>query len=154
MSDTTFDFKRLGDVDTVDEIQDSDTVLVVRNGEVYQVDKSKVGGSGAGGYLLEPAEGEVYVGGDGYICINSSIDGLQEAVEAGSPVTLALNWGVVLDDGYDEALGTGYGIVTGITFAEAITSYEESGIKACGGVIIGGESYIVVFAPGVSFDEG
>ena len=88
------DFKKLGEVATVEEILDTDTVLVARDGQIYRADKSKVGG-GAGGYLLEPADDEVVAdssGDDGRLLyITTKIDGMLLALEAGSPVSIRVD---------------------------------------------------------------
>ena len=93
------DFKKLGEVATVEEILDTDTVLVARDGQIYRADKSKVGG-GAGGYLLEPADDEVVADSssddDGGFYITTKIDGMLLALEAGSPVSIRVDSKVLL----------------------------------------------------------
>lgn len=93
------DFKKLGEVATVEEILDTDTVLVARDGQIYRADKSKVGG-GAGGYLLEPADDEVVTdsGSDdgGQLFITTKIDDMLLALEAGSPVSIRVDGKVLL----------------------------------------------------------
>lgn len=88
------DFKKLGEVATVEEILDTDTVLVARDGQIYRVDKSKVGG-GAGGYLLEPADDEVVASSSsddsGQFYITTKIDDMLLALEAGSPVSIRVD---------------------------------------------------------------
>lgn len=88
------DFLKLGEVATVEEILDTDTVLVARDGQIYRADKSKVGG-GAGGYLLEPADDEVVADSssdDGsQFFITAKIDDMLLALEAGSPVSIRVD---------------------------------------------------------------
>lgn len=86
------DFKKLGEVETVEEILDTDTVLVARDGQIYRADKSKVGG-GAGGYLLEPADAEIVKASDssGTFYITSKIDDMLKAIEAGATVTIKMD---------------------------------------------------------------
>lgn len=86
------DFKKLGEVATVEEILDTDTVLVARDGQIYRADKSKVGG-GAGGYLLEPADEEIVAksGEDGAYYITTKIDDMLKAIEAGATVTIKMD---------------------------------------------------------------
>lgn len=86
------DFKKLGEVETVEEILDTDTVLVARDGQIYRADKSKVGG-GAGGYLLEPADAEIVKASDssGTFYITSQINDMLKAIEAGATVTIKMD---------------------------------------------------------------
>lgn len=88
------DFKKLGEVETVEEILDTDTVLVARDGQIYRADKSKVGG-GAGGYLLEPADDEIVAidknEEHSQFCITSKIDDVLKSVEAGAPLTVKMD---------------------------------------------------------------
>lgn len=86
------DFKKLGEVETVEEILDTDTVLVARDGQIYRADKSKVGG-GAGGYLLEPADAEIVEDSDssGVFYITSQINDMLKAIEAGATVTIKMD---------------------------------------------------------------
>lgn len=86
------DFKKLGEVATVEEILDTDTVLVARDGQIYRADKSKVGG-GAGGYLLEPADEEIVKDSDssGLFYITSQINDMLKAIEAGATVTIKMD---------------------------------------------------------------
>lgn len=86
------DFKKLGEVATVEEILDTDTVLVARDGQIYRADKSKVGG-GTGGYLLEPADDEIVKDSDssGVFYITSQINDMLKAIEAGATVTIKMD---------------------------------------------------------------
>lgn len=88
------DFLKLGEVATVEEILDTDTVLVARDGQIYRADKSKVGG-GAGGYLLEPADEEIVAidtaEQHSQFCITSKIDDVLKGVKAGAPLTVKMD---------------------------------------------------------------
>lgn len=88
------DFKKLGEVATVEEILDTDTVLVARDGQIYRADKSKVGG-GAGGYLLEPADEEIVATDTAeehsQFCITSKIDDVLKGMKAGTPLTVKMD---------------------------------------------------------------
>lgn len=88
------DFRKLGEVATVEKILDTDTVLVARDGQIYRADKSKVGG-GAGGYLLEPADDEVVDSSSSddsvQFYITTKIDDMLLALEAGSPVSIRVD---------------------------------------------------------------
>lgn len=95
------DFKKLGEVATVEEILDTDTVLVARDGQIYRADKSKVGG-GAGGYLLEPADEEIVAMDTDEVhsqfCITSKIDDVLKGMEAGAPLTVKMDGKHISDD--------------------------------------------------------
>lgn len=88
------DFKKLGEVATVEEILDTDTVLVARDGQIYRADKSKVGG-GAGGYLLEPADAEIVAMDTAeehsQFWITSKIDDVLKGVKSGAPLTVKMD---------------------------------------------------------------
>lgn len=88
------DFKKLGEVETVEEILDTDTVLVARDGQIYRADKSKVGG-GAGGYLLVPEDEEIVAMDTAeehsQFCITSKIDDVLKGVKAGAPLTVKMD---------------------------------------------------------------
>lgn len=88
------DFLKLGEVATVEEILDTDTVLVARDGQIYRADKSKVGG-GAGGYLLEPADAEIVAidteEQHSQFYITSKIDDVLKGVKAGAPLTVKMD---------------------------------------------------------------
>lgn len=94
------DFKKLGEVATVEEILDTDTVLVARDGQIYRADKSKVGG--AGGFLLEPADEEIS-GTSEALYITSQINDMLKAIEAGATVTIKMD-GKHLGEGMEGAV--------------------------------------------------
>ena len=96
------DFKKLGEVATVEKILDTDTVLVARDGQIYRADKSKVGG-GAGGYLLEPADAEIVAMDTdaeqhSQFCITSKIDDVLKGMEAGVPLTVKMDGNHISND--------------------------------------------------------
>lgn len=95
------DFKKLGEVETVEEILDTDTVLVARDGQIYRADKSKVGG-GAGGFLLEPADDEIVAVDTNeehsQFCITSKIDDVLKGLEAGAPLTVKMDGKHISED--------------------------------------------------------
>lgn len=95
------DFKKLGEVETVEEILDTDTVLVARDGQIYRADKSKVGG-GAGGYLLEPADEEIVAMDTdeqhSHFCITSKIDDALKGLEAGALLTVKMDGKHISED--------------------------------------------------------
>lgn len=88
------DFTRLADVAAVDEIQDGDTVLVVRDGEVYRADKGNIGG--AGGYVLEIGVEDIAdysptdSGGEKSITITKPIDEMLEVIKKGGSVVFKI----------------------------------------------------------------
>lgn len=45
MADMSYEFKKLSDVETIEDVNDEDTVLVISGGSVKQVSKEKVGGN-------------------------------------------------------------------------------------------------------------
>lgn len=129
------DFKKLGEVETVEEILDTDTVLVARDGQIYRADKSKVGG-GAGGYLLEPADDEITKSSDsnGVIYITSQINDMLKAIEAGATVTIKMD-GKHIDDSMAEA--TVY-ICLLLAAGGGTLGTEQPGIALMGYALIGG----------------
>lgn len=112
------DFKKLGEVATVEEILDTDTVLVERDGQIYRADKSKVGG-GAGGYLLEPADAEIVAMDTeeqhSEFCITSKIDDMLKGVEAGAPLTVKMDGKHISND------------IAGMSVYIAISSFASGG---------------------------
>lgn len=94
------DFMNLAEVPEVDSVQDGDTLFVVRDGEVCRVAKDQVGGSGAGGYLVEVGDDEVLLdeAGDGSVTviIKTPVPGILEAAAKGAVVTIAADVGVLM----------------------------------------------------------
>lgn len=89
MAESTYDFKKLGAVDTVDEIQEGDTVLVERGGSIYRVAGGQVGG--AGGYLLELEAGDVTLDSDaGQLVVTKDVTDMVAAYQGGWNVVLKL----------------------------------------------------------------
>ena len=129
------DFKKLGEVATVEEILDTDTVLVARDGQIYRADKSKVGG-GAGGYLLEPADDEVVADSSsddgGQFFITTKIDDMLLALEAGSPVSIRVDGKVLL--GVEGATVT---LIPGILMTGAVVEGEGLALTAISTFISG-----------------
>lgn len=83
-----FDFLKLGEVPEVDKLLDTDTVLAVRDGEVYRVPKGQVGG--AGGYLLQVANDELEEI-DNIFYITTPCQEAFDVIRAGGNVTIALD---------------------------------------------------------------
>ena len=143
------DFKKLGEVATVEEILDTDTVLVTRDGQIYRADKSKVGG-GAGGYLLEPADDEVVtdIGSNdgGQFYITSKIDDVLKGVKAGAPLTVKMD-GKHISDVY-----AGTSTYTAISFfaSGGLLETEMPGavLYGCGFNLLAGDFIIFVFTNG------
>lgn len=129
------DFKKLGEVATVEEILDTDTVLVARDGQIYRADKSKVGG-GAGGTLLEPADAEIVATDTAeehsQFYITSKIDDVLKGVKAGAPLTVKMD-GKHISNTY-----AGTSIYTAISFF------------ASGGVLETGMPGVVLMGGGLS----
>ena len=123
------DFKKLGEVATVEEILDTDTVLVARDGQIYRADKSKVGG-GAGGYLLEPADAEIVAMDKAeehsQFYITSKIDDVLKGVKAGAPLTVKMDGKHISDD------------LAGMSIYIAISSFASGGSLETGmpGVVL------------------
>lgn len=123
------DFKKLGEVATVEEILDTDTVLVARDGQIYRADKSKVGG-GAGGYLLEPADEEIVATDTAeqhsQFCITSKIDDVLKGVKAGAPLTVKMDGKHISND------------YAGTSIYIAISSFTSGGVleTAMPGVVL------------------
>lgn len=126
------DFLKLGEVATVEEILDTDTVLVARDGQIYRADKSKVGG-GAGGCLLEPADDEIVAldteKEHSEFCITSKIDDVLKGVKAGAPLTVKMD-GKHISNDY-----AGASIYTAISF---FMSGEILETEMPGAVLVGG----------------
>lgn len=141
------DFKKLGEVATVEEILDTDTVLVARDGQIYRADKSKVGG-GAGGYLLEPADDEIVAksGEDGSYYITTKIDDMLKAVEAGAAVTIKMDGSHILDG----LTGVTLTIATVLNFTMGGEYVEQAmpGIKLFGGAYIFDSEAMFAFTNG------
>lgn len=129
------DFKKLGEVATVEEILDTDTVLVARDGQIYRADKSKVGG-GAGGYLLEPADAEIVKDSSsddsGQFYITTKIDDMLLALEAGSPVSIRVDGKVLLG-----AEGATVTLIPGFLMTGALVEGEGLALMAISTFISG-----------------
>lgn len=143
------DFKKLGEVATVEEILDTDTVLVARDGQIYRADKSKVGG-GAGGYLLELTDEDSIETGDfdgtSTLTIKtkaSNIENLIQASHKGSHVAVKFP---------SSMMGDSPGSLITLSIASLITGEMATslGAPAVGGASLYGEDLIVVFANSAS----
>lgn len=139
------DFKKLGEVETVEEILDTDTVLVARDGQIYRADKSKVGG-GAGGYLLEPADAEITKASDssGAFFITSQINDMLKAIEAGATVTIKMD-GKHIDD---SMAGATVYICLLLTAGGGTIGTELPGVALMGFVLMGGDLGPIYFTNG------
>lgn len=139
------DFKKLGEVATVEEILDTDTVLVARDGQIYRADKSKVGG-GAGGYLLEPADDEIVAksGENGTYYITTKIDDMLKAIEAGATVTIKMD-GKHIDD---SMAGATVYICLLLAAGGGTIGTELPGVALMGFVLMGGDLGPIYFTNG------
>ena len=139
------DFLKLGEVATVEEILDTDTVLVARDGQIYRADKSKVGG-GAGGYLLEPADEEIVAksGEDGAYYITTKIDDMLKAIEAGATVTIKMD-GKHIDD---SMAGATVYICLLLAAGGGTIGTELPGVALMGVVLMGGDFGPIYFTNG------
>lgn len=143
------DFVKLGEVATVEEILDTDTVLVARDGQIYRVDKNKVGG-GAGGYLLEPADAEIVATDTEekhcQFCITSKIDDVLKGVKAGAPLTVKMD-GKHISNNY-----AGTSIYTAISFfasGGALETEMPSAVLYSGGFnLFAGDFTLFIFTNG------
>ena len=139
------DFLKLGEVATVEEILDTDTVLVARDGQIYRADKSKVGG-GAGGYLLVPADDEITKSSDsdGVFYITSKIDDTLKAIEAGATVTIKMD-GKHIDD---SMAGATMYICLLLAAGGGTIGTEQPGVALMGFVLMGGGLGSIYFTNG------
>ena len=129
------DFVKLGEVATMEEILDTDTVLVARDGQIYRADKSKVGG-GAGGYLLEPADDEITKSSDsdGVFYITSKIDDALKAIKAGATVTIKMDGKHIGDD----MAGATVYVSLMLAANGGTIETEQPGVSLMGYALIGG----------------
>lgn len=87
------EFKRLAEVETVEAVNDGDTVLIEQGGEVKRAPKSQVGG--AGGYIMKPTVEEcIRTEGNNQIVITKDFSDIAKAVEAGAHVSIVIPDGV------------------------------------------------------------
>lgn len=94
------DFKKLGEVDTVDEILDTDTVLVVRDGTVYRANKSQLESNKMETFYFKYADDDVDHEGNAY-CMRSETD---EVAVTYAEFKSAIERGPVL--GWEYTVGT------------------------------------------------
>lgn len=91
------EFKRLAEVETVEAVNDGDTVLIEQGGEVKRAPKSQVGG--AGGYIMKPtAEECTYDSSVKQLIITTDCTDMAKAVEAGTHVSVVIPAGVFAED--------------------------------------------------------
>lgn len=83
------EFKKLSEVNVLEEVSDTASVLVEQNGEIYRAPKTQVGG--AGGYMLITlTHNNSYV--DNYVMhCDINYDEMYEALLAGSSVWIDLS---------------------------------------------------------------
>lgn len=122
------DFMNLAEVPEVDSVQDGDTVFVVRDGEVCRVAKDKVGGGGAGGYVVNAAFSDV-IQDSGMVYIATPIPGMLDAVRNGSSVSVNMDLGALLGEEAEMGvlvtmLATG-GFIDYIEFFKFVMADEE-----------------------------
>lgn len=110
----SYDFKNLGAVDTVDEIQQSDTVLVERGGKIYRVAGDQVGGGK--GLVVTVDASEIVV--DDGIYITKKIDGLWEAYCSGTPVVIGYPLSLLQEDASGTVFATLCGLLDGAGLGE------------------------------------
>lgn len=87
-----FDFKKIGDLEMIDEVQEDDTVLVVRDGSLY---RAAGGGLGGGNYAINVGDNEI-TGVDDTLFVSAPIPGLLDAVEKGANVIVKTDLGLLL----------------------------------------------------------
>lgn len=94
------EFKRLAEVETVEAVNDGDTVLIEQGGEIKRAAKMHV--SGAGGYIMKPtAEECTYDPSTKQLIITTDCTDLAKAVEAGAHVSIVIPDGVFAEDAHE-----------------------------------------------------
>lgn len=89
------DFENLADVPMIDEVQDTDTVLVVRDGEVFRADGGNLGGGG--GYVVIPDAADIHKIEDGAMfAIDTPVPGIMDAIKSGQPISVAFDADVAI----------------------------------------------------------
>lgn len=82
------DFENLADVPMIDEVQDDDTVLVVRDGEVFRADGSNLGG---GGYAVKADAADMHIIEDDdvlIVAVDTAVPDIMDAVNNRVPMSL------------------------------------------------------------------
>lgn len=101
MAEQEFKFKRLADVELIDEAPDTAHALAEIDGEIKRV-AGGIGGGGAGGYLVDAtAEGAFVLATDSStpgITVTVPVPGLLEALEKGCTVTLKGDLGIAFGE--------------------------------------------------------
>lgn len=78
------EFKKLSEVEQVQTVSDTATVLVEDGGEIKRVAKSEVGGNGVGGYIIKLENS--YIDDDGMFRFEESYDELYDVLTSGGSV--------------------------------------------------------------------
>lgn len=116
-----FDFVKLGDLPEVTEIQTGDTVVVIRDGELFRLDASNMGG-GAGTYFMElNTENSTY--NDGTIYCTADITEMLEAFYAGARIVYKYDNTLVTDSEFESVVAQGsFAVVTaeGMTIGSGV----------------------------------
>lgn len=139
------DFMNLAEVPEVESVKDGDTVFVVRDGEVCRVAKDKVGGGGAGGYVVNAAFSDVSA--DNGLIIATPIPGMMDAARNGASVSVNMDIGLVMSE--DEVQETGVictmqtlGVVDACEFFKIMFAdeedFDESMLEQYEGMVISG----------------
>lgn len=137
-----FDFAKITEVPEIEELQETDTVLAIRDGELYRVASGAVGG--VGGYIYEPAENTI-IGNETTIAITDDCSEMLETIKAGGPVTLVLP-AKTLDDSLPEGEKLHANLV-GLTWGDALV--ETMGCAAYGYIA---PNFMVMFTNGATLD--
>lgn len=159
MAEQELKFKKLADVELVDEAPDTAHALAEVDGEIKRV-AGGVGGGGTGGYLVDATADGALIGGDGVFYVTTPVPGLAEALEKGSTVTIKGDIGIVFGSesgasgtyGYSTCSAIAsmydYGIANGMSEEEELALMKDMYI----GVALG-DSMTVVFTNGHSLEE-
>lgn len=133
-----FDFVNLAEVEEVENLQDGDTLLVARGGDVFRISKDIAGG-GVGGYLIKPSAGEVIENEIGYY-ITTPCDELIKVVKAGGTATIIIDTSIV---GVDEG-----DMYINLVMAYSPQMFESVGAELFGAGMALGQTINFVFTNG------
>lgn len=135
------DFKKLAEATEVEEVLDTDTVFVERDGVIYRVPKDKVCGSGT--YVLKPKLEDITTDeSTGMMIINTNYDDLAKAMEKGMSVML-------LEPASTEVPVQTLYTITFMAYADE-TIAAAQGLPSSG-VMIGSEMFGQAFLPNGSY---